>query len=133
MLLALSPADLDVCARTLAFMDDGQPDYIRTSVAWVIRNRLTLLAVNPIAPLSVPRTCHDILREAIGRFRASALQMLPPSPDWCHFHAVTRRVWTGDVEDQTCGATSCHRHDRAPGWAKSRAPTALIGPYLFYR
>ncbi|MEJ2123324.1 MAG: hypothetical protein P8Y47_00620 [Alphaproteobacteria bacterium] len=133
--MSLPPVDLDVCARTLALMDDGQPDHIRVSLAWMIRNRLILQAANTNAdaPLSVPRTCRDILWEAVGYIKSSAVQMLLPPPDWGCYYAVTQLVWAGDVMDQTRGATCCHRHDRTPDWARDRAPTALIGPYLFFR
>jgi hypothetical protein len=133
MLMSLPPVDINVCARTLALMDDEQPDYIRVSLAWMIRNRLIFQATNADAPVCVSRTCREILSEAVGFIKSSALQLLRPLPDCGHYYAVTQLVWAGDVLDQTGGATCCHRHDRTPEWSKDRAPTALIGPYLFFR
>jgi hypothetical protein len=133
MLISLPPVDLDICARTLALMDDGQPDHIRVSLAWMIRNRLIFQATNAETQLCVSRICHDILSEANGYIKSGALQLLRPLPDCGHFRAVTQLVWAGDVLDQTGGATCCHRHDRTPQWARDRAPTALIGPYFFFR
>ena len=131
MLFSIAPSDLDYCARTIAAMDDGQPEHVRASLAWLIRNRLTSNASATNKPPCVIKTCRQILREAVGRLRGQEEFLL--NADWCRLYAVTCQVWAGDLPDQTRGATCCHRHDRAPLWAKRRAPTALIGPYLFYR
>ena len=40
MPFSLAPSDLDLCARTVALMDDSGSDPVRASLAWVIRNRL---------------------------------------------------------------------------------------------
>lgn len=133
MQFSLAPSDLDFCARTIAAMDDGQPEHVRASLAWLIRNRLNHAAVDAETPPCVAKTCKQILCEAVGRLRSRATPGFVSSPDWCRLYAVTCQVWAGDLPDTTGGATYCHRHDRAPAWAKRRAPTALIGPYLFYR
>jgi hypothetical protein len=134
MLYSLAPSDLDFCARTIALMDEGEPEHVRASLAWLIRNRLQFAATTANTPPCVVKTCKQIVREAVGRLKASKpAEDFLPNVDWCRLFAVTCQVWAGDLPDQTGGATFCHRHDRAPAWAKKRAPTALIGPYLFYR
>jgi hypothetical protein len=133
MPFALAPADLDLCARTVALMDDSGADPLRASLAWVIRNRLTGAASAPDAPPGVAATCAQIIREAMGRLQPGALSALAPITDWYRFYAVTCQVWAGDIGDETGGAAFCHRHDRAPLWARNRAPAALIGSYLFFR
>ncbi len=133
MPFTLTPADLDLCARTVALMDDSGLDPLRAPLAWVIRNRLTHAASTSDTPPCVASICSQILREATGRLQPGALDTPSPLTDWCRFYAVTCHVWAGDLTDETGGAVSCHRHDRAPLWARGRAPTALIGSYLFYR
>jgi hypothetical protein len=133
MPFALAPADLDLCARTVALMDDSGSDPLRAPLAWVIRNRLVHAASASDDPPCVASICGQILREATGRLQSAALHAIPPLPNWCRFYAVTCHVWAGDLGDETGGALFCHRHDRAPAWARSRAPTALIGSYLFFR
>lgn len=132
MQFSLAPSDLEFCARTIAAMDDGHPEHVRASLAWLIRNRLSA-ACEADKPPCVAKTCKQILTEAVGRMGSRVAPDFVSSPDWCRLYAVTYQVWAGDLPDATGGATYCHRHDRAPGWAKHRAPTALIGPYLFYR
>ena len=134
MLFSLAPSDLDLCARTIALMDDSASDQVRASLAWMIRNRLTYAASSSKELPGVAAICGQILREATGRGDAAGPRKpLFPRADWCRFYAVTCHVWAGDIMDETDGATFCHRHDRAPIWARNRAPTALIGSYLFFR
>lgn len=132
MQFSLAPSDLEFCARTIAVMDDGHPEHVRASLAWLIRNRLNAACETSGSPCVV-KTCQQILSEAVGRTALRAAPDIASLPDWCRLYAVTYQVWAGDFPDATGGATSCHRHDRAPSWARHRAPTALIGPYLFYR
>lgn len=132
MQLSLAPTELEFCARTIAAMDDGQPEHVRASLAWLIRNRLSVASEAGGQPC-VEKTCKQILSEAVGRTAPRTALEFVSSPDLCRLYAVTYQVWAGDLPDATGGATCCHRHDRAPSWAKHRAPTALIGPYMFYR
>lgn len=133
MPFTLTPAGLDLCARTIALMDDSGSDPLRAPLAWVIRNRLARSASASDAPPCLASICGQIVREATGRLRSGALDALSPISDWYRYYAVTCHVWADDFPDETGGAAFCHRHDRAPLWARNRAPTALIGSYLFFR
>jgi hypothetical protein len=133
MLYNLATSELDCCARTIARIGDDQPEHVRASLAWLIRNRLQFVASSANIQPNVAQTCQEIVCEAVGEPKTPAAEDLLPNVDWCRLFAVTCQVWAGDLPDETGGATSCHRHDRAPAWAKHRSPTALIGPYLFYR
>jgi hypothetical protein len=42
-------------------------------------------------------------------------------------------VWESTAGDPTKGAVRAHRHNEAPRWAELLWPTALIGPWIFYR
>jgi len=45
---------------------------------------------------------------------------------------MARSVLLGELVDPTFGAWRAHRHSVSPTWSEHLAPTALIGPYLFY-
>jgi hypothetical protein len=132
MLMSLASNNLDVYARTVAALSEGGADDLKTALAWTLRNRLT--ALGPVGASYSEEACLDVLREATGR-KNSALPPAPmtPHPDWCRSLAINCLVWSGDLEDPTDGATSCHRHDIKPLWAGRRVATALIGPYIFLR
>ena len=72
MLYSLGPSELDFCARTIALMDDeGEPEHVRASLAWLIRNRLQFAATAANMPPCVEKTCKQIVREAVGRLKAN--------------------------------------------------------------
>lgn len=129
----LSKADIEICARTLAELGNDQAEEVRTSLAWVIRNRIEGMraALGEMPP--VAGTCETILREALNARRDLARDPGLPDPDWRRIKAATSLVWAGDVPDHTGGAVACHRHDASPAWAKKRTPTALLGAFLFFR
>jgi hypothetical protein len=129
----LSQNDLEICSRTLAELGNDQADLVRTSLAWVIRNRIERMGAASGETPPVARACETILREALAP--ASDLSRKPrlPNPEWRRIRAATRLVWCGGVPDQTGGAVACHRHDATPAWAKKRTATALLGAFLFFR
>lgn len=42
-------------------------------------------------------------------------------------------VWDEVHKDPTGGAVRAHRHNEQPRWAELAWPTALIGPWIFYK
>lgn len=133
MLDRFAQSDLEICVQTVAHLGGDQPDEIHAPLAWVIRNRLQSAAIGRAGLPDLARTCQDILREADGRAQSLAARSGLTISDWCRVYAVNCLVWAGDLDDQTAGATSCHRHDTTRSWAKTRTPTALLGPYIFFR
>jgi hypothetical protein len=129
----LSQADLDVCSRTLAELGNDQAEDVRTSLAWVIRNRIERMRTTRGEMLPVAGTCENILQEALQSERDLSQDPLLPGPEWQRIKAATSLVWAGVVPDHTGGAVACHRHDASPAWAKKRTPTALLGAFLFFR
>jgi hypothetical protein len=131
--MRFAPADIDLCARAIAFLGSDQPDAIRASLSWVIKNRLNAVASACAALPDLARICSEVLREATGLQQCSHEAANLSNSEWCRIYAVSCLVWAGDLEDPTNGATSCHRHDAIRRWAKDRTPTALLGPFIFYR
>jgi hypothetical protein len=99
----------------------------------VIRNKLQQLAAPAAGLRPVSLACDEVLHEALGPMEPGGLPDGLPQAEWCRIYALNCLVWSGDVADQTDGATACHRHDRNPPWARSRIPTALLGSYIFFR
>jgi hypothetical protein len=133
MLDRFAQSDLVICAQTVAHLGADQPDEFQAPLAWVIRNRLQSAESRRGGLPDLARTCQDILREAAGRAQSLGLTTALSTPDWCRVYAVNCLVWAGDLADQTAGATACHRHDTTRSWARRRTPTALLGPYIFFR
>ena len=46
---------------------------------------------------------------------------------------IVEDVWDDKHIDLTAGAVRAHRHNHAPRWAELSWPTALIGPWIFYK
>ncbi len=46
---------------------------------------------------------------------------------------VARRAMLGFLKDETRGSTHYHARTVAPGWAKGKNPSAVIGRHLFYK
>lgn len=126
-------ADLEICALTVARLGGDEPDDVRAPLAWVIRNRLLSAALPPGAVPNLARTCRAILHEAVGGAGQLSPKTALTASDWCRLYAVNCLVWAGDLADPTAGATACHRHDITRSWARGRTPTALLGPYIFFR
>jgi hypothetical protein len=133
MLMRPMPADIHLCSRAVARLGGDEPDAIRASLSWVIKNRLNAVRAAHAAPPDLSRICSDMLREATGLQQCGHDGANLSNSEWCHIYAVSRLVWAGDLEDETNGATSCHRHDTTRKWARHRTPTALLGPFIFYR
>lgn len=131
--MRLDPDDLSICARAVAHMAGDQPDDIRACLAWVIKNRLTRAAAACAALPDLARTCKDVLFEALGPRQRTEGGAALSDREWSRIYAVSCLVWAGELDDPTGGATSCHRHDLRKKWARDREPTALLGPYIFYR
>ena len=125
--------DFDLCARAIALLGSDQPNAIRASLSWVIKNRVNAALAACVVLPALPRICRDVLREATGMQQCGLEGANLSNSEWCRIHAVNCLVWAGDLEDQTNGATSCHRHDANRRWARDRTPTALFGPFIFYR
>jgi hypothetical protein len=87
MQFSLAPSDLEYCARTIAAMDDGHPEHVRASLAWLIRNRLSANTESD-GPPCVEKTCRQILTEAVGRIASRETPDFMSSPDWCRLYAV---------------------------------------------
>lgn len=133
MLMRLAPTDIDLCARAIGFLAGDQPDTIRASLSWVIKNRLNAVAEACSALPDLARICREMLWEATGLQQSGHERANLSNSEWCRIYAVSCLVWAGDLEDPTNGATACHRHDTIRKWAKDRTPTALLGPFIFYR
>ncbi len=131
MLATLASRDFDLCARTVKLLAAGEPEELRAALACALRNRIvTAWKKASSAPLDI---CQDFIQEATGA--RSELLNGPGEFDaeWCRAMAMNCLVWSGDLADPTNGATSCHRHDVTASWDARRAPTALIGAYIFLR
>jgi len=133
MFMRCAPKDIDVCARTIALLGADQPEIIHASLSWVIKNRLNSAAEGHHAMPDLASICRDMLREATGLQQSGLEGANLSNTEWCRIYAVNCLVWAGDLEDETNGATSCHRHDTTRRWARKRTPTALLGPFIFYR
>jgi hypothetical protein len=129
----LNTTELEICARTIAELGCDQPDDVRSSLAWVLRNRFERTMAEIGAPPNIGNACASILREAGRGRKPQAVGSPMPDAEWCRIRAVNYLVWAGDVADQTAGAVACHRHDTSPAWSKTMTPTALIGSFLFFR
>jgi hypothetical protein len=133
MCINLNSADFDLCALAIARLGSDQADDVRASLAWVIRNRIEQLSLLGDQRPPVSHACDEVLHEALGALDIDVTPESLSQPDWCRIYALNCLVWSGDVADQTAGATACHRHDRNPAWARSRIATALLGSYIFFR
>lgn len=132
MLVSLASHDLDLCARTVKVLAADCSGEVLSALASTLRNRMI---VSWRTETPSPRDiCQALLIEATGN-PVPQLSDAPASSDveWCRAMAVNCLVWSGDLADPTNGATSCHRHDVKAPWAARRAPTALIGSYIFLR
>ena len=131
MLVTLAPQDLDICARTVKFLDKDGADNLGAALASALRNRF-LLSCRSRKP-TISRVCQDFLREATGEPPVELAPAATSDVAWCRAMAINCLVWSGDLADPTNGATSCHRHDLKAPWAARRSATALIGAYIFLR
>lgn len=110
-------------------------------LAWVLRNRMKALpqcsADSKTAPdeLAQARTACCGLLEDLDANPAELQTLQSGFNDFafCRAFGYVCLVWEGTVPDPTGGATRLHRHDRQPVWATAANPTALIGPFIFFR
>ena len=63
----LNREDIETCARALAVLASDQEDEVRTSLAWVFRNRIEVMQSRCETPPSIVSTCESVLREALSR------------------------------------------------------------------
>ncbi len=133
MMTSLTLDDLDLCANTIARLGGDQPRGIWASLAWVVRNRIESSVSSYKAVPNIGRACAGVLTEALETRNSQCPGATLSDADWCRLRAVNHLVWAGDLADQTGGAIACHRHDKSPRWARGRTPTALLGPFLFFR
>lgn len=96
----------------------------RIALAWLAHNMVSE------AGLSVRESCRRIARLAMP---TSSLSAIAKCQDACAFGVLLCQVCFGELADPTHGATAAHRHTEQPDWANHRIPTALIGPWFFYR
>lgn len=61
------------------------------------------------------------------------LKVSPGDPRFLAALRIARRAVSGVLPDPTGGATHYHADYVSPYWAKTHAPTAVIGRHLFYR
>lgn len=133
MLKTISKSDLEICARTIAELGADQPEDVRSSLGWVLRNRFERKKANPDRCIAIRTACEAVLDEAFNKQKSLNRDFYISDAEWYRIQALNYLVWAGDVIDQTNGAIACHRHDIYPFWAKSRTPTALLGSFLFFR
>lgn len=133
MPMRLVPADIDLCSRVVAVLGGDQPEPVRASLNWVIRNRVDAAGARQASPPDLGRICREMLWEATGLRQCSDEAANLSNAEWCRIYAVSSLVWAGDLRDETHGATACHRHDTIRKWARARTPTALLGSFIFYR
>ncbi len=133
MMNQLSDSDLELCAYTVAELGSDQPEDVRSSLAWVLKNRLQQAIAGFGNIPNIAGACETVLREAVGRAASELSRPRVSDDEWRRIRALNYLVWTGDIADRTGGAIACHRHDTAPAWARGRTATALLGSFLFFR
>lgn len=125
--MGLEVADMARLARSLWEIAADEAEDAQVAIAWVVRNLIAGRGK------SVEESCECLrsLRpdQAGDRTRECGFS----DRGYCRTFSILCRVWAGDIDDPTSGATTAHRHDEAPAWAEDIAATALIGPWLFYR
>jgi hypothetical protein len=129
----LTDAELELCARTVGILGGDQNDDIRSSLAWVIRNRIGENTSSFDRTSKISNACEAIVREALDKHDSEQAKEQLPDADLRGIREANYLVWNGKIMDQTRGATSCHRHDKTPVWSRDRTPTALLGAFLFFR
>lgn len=129
----LNNADLEICAQTVARLGSDQSDDVRSSLAWVLKNRFEQVKSSFGTLPDITNACETVLREALPSQIAAATDLAMPEAELCRVRAANCLVWAGDVADRTGGAIACHRHDASPAWSRHRTPTALLGSFLFFR
>lgn len=129
----LTNADLEICALTVARLGTDQSDDVRSSLAWVLKNRFAQVKSSFGTLPDIANACDTVLREALPSRNPAARDLPIPEAELCRVRAANYLVWAGDVADQTGGAIACHRHDASPAWSRHRTPTALLGSFLFFR
>lgn len=124
--------EMALCVRTIVTLAPDQNDEIRSSLAWMIRNRIEMQRAGR-GNAAVATACEAVLREARAKNDVLPQHRKIPRSEWQRIRTANERVWQGKVSDTTQGATACHKHNENPAWARQRTPTALLGDYLFFR
>lgn len=124
--------EIALCVRAIATLALDQDDEIRSSLAWMIRNRIEMLRTRR-GNAAVATACEAVLREAGVKNDVLPQHSEIPRSEWQRIRTANERVWQGKIGDPTQGASACHRHNETPRWARQRTPTALLGEYLFFR
>jgi hypothetical protein len=127
--MGLELGDMHRLAQSLMAAAALEPEEAQVAVAWLARN--------------VIAGCGRSVDEGCARLRSllanRAIEINPcgasgfADKQFCRTFSILCRVWAGDLEDPTSGATTAHRHDETPSWAEGIPATALIGPWVFYR
>lgn len=115
-----------------------EPELSQSAVAWAILNR-GQEASRQAPPfgdaghgrIDLGALCRSLLSE-LGSDAADAVSTDFADGGFCRAFATVCRVWAGETEDPTHGATHFHAHDAFPEWARERQPRALIGRRFFY-
>lgn len=124
--------DMALCVRAIATLALDQNDDVRSSLAWMIRNRIEMLRASRRDD-AVETACNAVLGEAQAKNVHPPFHHEISQAEWLQIKAMNERVWQGKIGDPTQGASACHRHNETPRWARQRTPTALLGEYLFFR
>jgi hypothetical protein len=123
-------------AETVFVIAGDEPELSQIAVAAAILNRRRGAGITfpgfcddgpAAADLNV--VCGDVLAE-VGAEPASAHGF--DDAGYCRTFAAVCRVWSGEAEDPTHGATRFHLHDELPDWGRKAHPRALIGRRFFY-
>lgn len=138
----MTPADLDIVARTIWGEARGESLEGKIAVGWIIRNR----ADNPKWWSRNPDDIPDDTPAAVCRDPAQFSCWLESDPNRAKLLAVTvtdaafreclmvtAGVLSGNMADPTGGANHYHAMSVAPRWAVGRQPDARVGNHLFYK
>lgn len=110
-------------AKHLLELTNGQSVRVLEALASALANRLQ--EADPQGRAGGP-----VLAEAAAPFQHDA-----PADDGrlAVCRRIARRALHGSLSDPTCGATTFHRIDEEPPWARDHLPVSVVGPFIFYR
>ncbi len=111
-------------AKSLWAIAADETEEAQLAVASFARNLATRGGAPP------HKICAELARLRIGTARVRSHFK---EPRFWRLVVLLHDVWAGERPDPTGGAVRVHRHDEEPDWARGASPSALIGPWLFYR